>query len=217
MKGILDGVRGCFEAYQTQLKAGTLLKIASAIAILAASIVAISLIDSEKLSASLGAITVLFAELMASMSVFTKISGDVKGAVKSSTVMLAMSTSILILASALKKIGDLDGGQLAKGVAGVTALMAAMVGAVKLLNMSGGSSMKGATQMVLFAASIKILASVCTDLATLEWDGLAKGLTGVGVLLAEVSLFMNTAKFSGKSLTTAAGIVILASAIKIRL
>ena len=215
VKGILDGVRGCFEAYQTQLKAGTLLKIASAIAILAASIVAISLIDSEKLSASLGAITVLFAELMASMSVFTKISGDVKGAVKSSTVMLAMSTSILILASALKKIGDLDGGQLAKGVAGVTALMAAMVGAVKLLNMSGGSSMKGATQMVLFAASIKILASVCTDLATLEWNGLAKGLTGVGVLLAEVSLFMNTAKFSGKSLTTAAGIVILASAIKI--
>lgn len=215
VKGILDGVRGCFEAYQTQLKAGTLLKIASAIAILAASIVAISLIDSGKLSASLGAITVLFAELMASMSVFTKISGDVKGAVKSSTVMLAMSTSILILASALKKISDLDGGQLAKGVAGVTALMAAMVGAVKLLNMSGGSSMKGATQMVLFAASIKILASVCTDLATLEWNGLAKGLTGVGVLLAEVSLFMNTAKFSGKSLTTAAGIVILASAIKI--
>lgn len=215
VKGILDGVRGCFEAYQTQLKAGTLLKIASAIAILAASIVAISLIDSEKLSASLGAITVLFAELMASMSVFTKISGDVKGAVKSSTVMLAMSTSILILASALKKIGDLDGGQLAKGVAGVTALMAAMVGAVKLLNMSGGSSMKGATQMVLFAASIKILASVCTDVATLEWDGLAKGLTGVGMLLAEVSLFMNTTKFSGKSLTTAAGIVILASAIKI--
>ena len=45
VKGVLDGVRGCFEAYQTQLKAGTLLKIASAIAILAASIVAISLID----------------------------------------------------------------------------------------------------------------------------------------------------------------------------
>ncbi len=174
VKGILDGVRGCFEAYQTQLKAGTLLKIASAIAILAASIVAISL-DSEKLSASLGAITVLFAELMASMSVFTKISGDVKGAVKSSTVMLAMSTSILILASALKKIGDLDRGQLAKGVAGVTALMAAMVGAVKLLNMSGGSSMKGATQMVLFAASIKSLHRSAQTLQRLNGMGLQKG------------------------------------------
>ena len=71
-KGILDGVRGCFEAYQTQLKAGTLLKIASAIAILAASIVAISLIDSDKLTASLGAITVLFAELMASMAILAE-------------------------------------------------------------------------------------------------------------------------------------------------
>ena len=49
---ILDSVRGCFEAYQTKLKAGTLLKIASAIAILTASIVVISLIDSDKLEAS---------------------------------------------------------------------------------------------------------------------------------------------------------------------
>ncbi len=152
-----------------------MLKIASAIAILAASIVAISLIDSEKLCASLGAITVLFAELMASMSVFTKISGDVKGAVKSSTVMLAMSTSILILASALKKIGDLDGGQLAKGVAGVTALMAAMVGAVKLLGMGGGSSMKGATQMILLQPPSRSLHRSALTLQRLNGMGLQKG------------------------------------------
>ena len=42
--GILDDVRGCFQAYQEQLKAGTLLKIASAIGILAASIFVISTI-----------------------------------------------------------------------------------------------------------------------------------------------------------------------------
>ena len=215
VKGILDGVRGCFEAYQTQLKAGTLLKIASAIAILAASIVAISLIDSEKLSASLGAITVLFAELMASMSVFTKISGDVKGAVKSSTVMLAMSTSILILASALKKIGDLDGGQLAKGVAGVTALMAAMVGAVKLLNMSGGSSMKGATQMVLFAASIKILASACKDLGSLDFGQLVKGLGSIGVLLAEITVFTKLTGNAKGLVSTGIAMIGIGAAMKI--
>lgn len=38
IKGILDSVRGCFEAYQTQLKAGTLIKIASAIAILTGAV-----------------------------------------------------------------------------------------------------------------------------------------------------------------------------------
>ncbi len=215
VKSILDGVRGCFEAYQTQLNAGSLLKIAGAIAVLAAAIVAISLIDSNKLAASLGAITVLFADLMGSMAIFTRISGDIKGVLKTCTAMIAVSTAVLILASALKKVADLDMGQLAVALTGVIALMASLVGASKILGSGSKSVIKGATQMVIFASAIKLLASVCTDLSNLDWSGLAKGLTGVGVLMAEVSLFMNTAKFSGKSLTTATGIIVLASAIKV--
>lgn len=213
--GILDSVRGCFEAYQSQLQAGTLLKIASAIAILVASLVALSLIDSAKLSAALGAITVLFADLMASMAVFNKISGQASGVIRSTTAMLAISTSVLILASALKKLGDLDAKQLATGLTGVTGLTATMIVAAKSLGKGGPTIIKGASQMVIFAAAIKVLASACEDLSALDWEGLAKGLVGVGVLLAEVSLFMNTAKFSGQSVTTATGIVILSGAIKI--
>lgn len=211
--GILDSVRGCFEAYQSQLQAGTLLKIASAIAILVASLVALSLIDSAKLSAALGAITVLFADLMASMAIFNKISGQASGVIRSTTAMLAISTSVLILASALKKLGDLDAKQLATGLTGVVGLTATMIVASKSLSKGGPTIIKGASQMVIFAAAIKVLASACEDLSALDWEGLAKGL--VGVLLAEVSLFMNTAKFSGQSVTTATGIVILSGAIKI--
>lgn len=213
--GILDSVRGCFEAYQSQLQAGTLLKIASAIAILTASIVALSLIDSDKMSAALGGITVLFADLMASMAIFNKISGQASGVVKSTTAMLGIATAVLILASALKKIGDLDAKQLATGLVGVAGLTATMVAAAKVMGSGSQTIIKGATQMVIFAAAIKVLASVCEDLAALSWEELAKGLVGVGVLLAEVSLFMNTAKFSGKSITTATGIVILAAAMKV--
>jgi hypothetical protein len=213
--GILDSVRGCFEAYQPQLQAGTLLKIASAIAILVASLVALSLIDSAKLSAALGAITVLFADLMASMAVFNKISGQASGVIRSTTAMLAISTSVLILASALKKLGDLDAKQLATGLTGVVGLTATMIVAAKSLSKGGPTIIKGASQMAIFAAAIKILASACEDLSALDWEELAKGLVGVGVLLAEVSLFMNTAKFSGQSVTTATGIVILSGAIKI--
>lgn len=213
--GILDSVRGCFEAYQSQLQAGTLLKIASAIAILVASLVALSLIDSAKLSAALGAITVLFADLMASMAVFNKISGQASGVIRSTTTMLAISTSVLILASALKKLGDLDAKQLATGLTGVVGLTATMIVAAKSLSKGGPTIIKGASQMVIFAAAIKVLASACEDLSALDWEELAKGLVGVGVLLAEVSLFMNTAKFSGQSVTTATGIVILSGAIKI--
>ena len=215
VKGILDGVRGCFEAYQTQLKAGTLLKIASAIAVLAAAIVTISLIDSGKLTASLGAITVLFAELMASMAIFSRISGEVKGVVKGTAAMIGVSTSVLLLASALKKISDIEPEQMVVALAGIAGLMAALVAAAKVLGSGSSSIIKGSAQMVVFAAAIKILASACADLAQLDFAGVAKGLTGVGVLMAEVSLFTNTVKVNKGAMATAAGILVLASAMKV--
>lgn len=213
--GILDSVRGCFEAYQNQLQAGTLLKIASAIAILTASLIALSLVDSEKLNVALGAITVLFADLLGSMAVFNKISGQVTGVMKSVTAMLGIATAVLILASALKKIADLDAKQLTTGLIGVAGLTAMMVAAAKAMSSNSKAIIKGATQMVIFAAAIKILASVCEQLAQLDWNQLVKGLVGVGVLLTEVSLFLKTAKFSGKSIFTATGIVIFSAAIKV--
>ena len=213
--GILDSVRGCFEAYQSQLKADLLLKIASAIAILTSSIVVLSLIDSHKLSAALGAITVLFADLMASMAVFNKIGGKESRVMKSVTAMLGISTAVLILASALKKLGDLDVGQLITGLVGIAGLTAMVIAAAKAMSSGGPTIIKGATRMVIFAAAIKVLASACEDLSKLSWGELAKGLVGVGVLLASVSMFTNNTKFMVNSIATATGIVIFASAIKV--
>ena len=149
------------------------------------------------------------------MAIFSRISGEVTGVLKSTTAMLAISSSVLILASALKKISDLDAGQLTVGLVGIAGLMTAMVAASKVMGSGSSTIIKGSAQMLIFAGAIKVLAGVCTDLAQLDLAGLTKGLVGVGVLLAEVSLFMNTAQFSGKSLTTAAGILVLASAMKV--
>ena len=213
--GILDGVKGCFQAWQNDVNAKALLKIATAVAVLSASILTISLIDSEKLTASLGAITVLFTELMAAMAVFGKLDLNVRGTMKRSTAMIALSSSVLILASALKSVATLEPEQMAAGLAGIAGLMAALVAAAKVLGSGSSSIIKGSAQMVVFAAAIKILASACADLAQLDLAGLAKGLTGVGVLLAEVSLFMNAAKFSGRSVVTASGVLVLAGAMKV--
>lgn len=213
--GILDGVKGCFQAWQNDVNAKALLKIAAAVAVLSASILTISLIDSEKLTASLGAITVLFTELMAAMAVFGKLDLNVRGTMKRSTAMIALSSSVLILASALKSIVTLEPEQMAAGLAGIAGLMAALVAAAKVLGSGSSSIIKGSAQMVVFAAAIKILASACADLAQLDLAGLAKGLIGVGVLLAEVSLFMNAAKFSGRSVVTASGVLVLAGAMKV--
>lgn len=213
--GILDGVRGCFEAYQTNLKAGTLLKIGAAIALLAGSIVAISLIDSDKLSASLGAITVLFANLLGAMAIFNKISSDTGKVSKACTAMIAMSVAVSILAGALKKVSDLDWGELARGLIGIAGLTTIVVASSKAMASGQKQVMKGATSLIIFGAAIKILASACKDLSKLQWDELGRGLTGVGVLFGEIAVFLRVAKFNGKMISTATGIVILAAAMKV--
>ena len=215
IKGILDSVRGCFEAYQTQLKAGTLIKIASAIAILTGAIVVLSLIDSAKLALAITALTGLFAELMASMAIFTKISGDFKKAIKTVTIMLGLSVSVLILASALKKIASFSWNEIAKGLTGITVISGILAGVAKVISKDEKTIAKGAFNLIFLATAVKILASACKDISQLSWGELGKGLTGVGVLMAEIALFLNTAKFSGKAVSTATGILVLSAAIKV--
>ena len=215
IKGILDSVRGCFEAYQTQLKAGTLIKIASAIAILTGAIVVLSLIDSAKLASAITALTGLFAEFMTSMAIFTKISGDLKNAGKTATIMLGLSVSVLILASALKKIASLSWNEIAKGLTGITVISGVLAGVAKVISKDEKTIAKGAFNLIFLATAVKILASACKDISQLSWGELGKGLTGVGVLMAEIALFLNTAKFSGKAVSTATGILVLSAAIKV--
>ena len=97
---------------------------------------------------------------------------------KSTTAMLAISSSVLILASALKKISDLDAGQLTVGLVGIAGLMTAMVAASKVMGSGSSTIIKGSAQMLIFAGAIKVLSGVCTDLAQLDLAGLTKGPGG---------------------------------------
>ena len=213
--GVLDGVKGSLEAWQMSLKSDVLLKIAGAIGILTVSLVALSLMDSDKLSAALGAVTMMFADLMGSLAIFGKISTGFDGVSRACGAMLAISVSVLILASALKKIGELGFENMAVGLVGVLGLTAIVVAAAKILGSGSSTIVEGALQMVIFAAALKVLASVCTDLSALEWEELGKGLVGVGVLMGYVLLFLNNTSFSGKAISTATGMVIMAAALKI--
>ena len=214
VSGILDSVKGCFEAWQKDIQAKTLMKIASAIAILAVAILIIASIEPERLTSSLGAVTVLFADLMASMSLFTRM-GDAKGVISASVAMVAMSTSVLILASALKKVSDIKPEKMTSGLLGIAALSAIVVAVAKAMSKNEKAVIKGATGLIAFALAIKILASACEDISSLSWGDLIKGLVGVGVLMMAVSKFLNSTVFETQAIAAGIGIVLLASAMKI--
>lgn len=212
--GVLDGVKGSLEAYQNQLQAGTLIKIASAIAILSAALVALSLVDSDKLTVALGAMSVMFVELFTSMAIFEKIMGG-SGFLamgKITTAMIALSTAILILSSAVKKLADLNWEELTKGLAGVAALSAILVASAKALSTSSGQVIKGSVGFVIFATAINVLTEAVSKLGSLDLGSLTKGLVGVGVLMTELALFMKATDFNKMGILKSTGILIFASA-----
>ena len=211
---ILDGVRGSLEAWQTKLKSDALGKIAASIAVLSVSLLVLSSIDSDKVTGSLAAMGTMFAELIASMAVLDKLSIDGKSANKTASAMIKMGAALLVLSLAMKNIAELNPEQLAEGLIGVGVLLAEVDLFLNTAKFDKKAS-KSATGMILFAAAIKILSSAVKSLGEMDWDDMAKGLVGVGVLLAEVEVFLNNAKFNGKAVLTATGIVILSSAIKV--
>ena len=187
--GILDDVRGCFQAYQEQLKAGTLLKIASAIGILAASIFVISTIDPESLGSSLGAITMLFVELSATMFALSKITPGLKSVLAMIPLMLSMSTSMLILAAALKVIGSLKPEQMVTGLVGVAGGLIILVKALK--RMPENDVIKASKAIRKLSSSLLVLSVALKIMGSMKWHEMAVALGGVVIGLTAMVVAVN--------------------------
>ena len=217
---LLDGVKGSLEAWQMSIKAPAIRNIAVSIGILAGSLTLLAMIDSNKLTGALAAMTVVIVQLFGALAAFDKFmkAGGLKTAsnlIVISGGLIALSTAILVLSSAVKKLGDLNFKELAVGLTGVASLITMLVGSSIALEKAGASMVKGSVGLVIFAAAIGVLANTVIKLAALDLAGLTKGLIGVGALLTGISIFLNTTNIDGMSMLKGAGILLLAQGISV--
>lgn len=214
-KGAINGAKETLADFQASLKADILMKIAGSIAVLAGSLLVLSLIDSDKLGGALASITILFAELATSMALFDKtLSGQI-GLNKFGMAMIEMSVAILVLASALKKISSIDSDKLAGALVGITVLIGEMVAASLALSKWGGKIKTSAVSIILFAEAINILAKAVGTLGKLDPDKLTRGLVGVGLVMAELAAFMVASKLGNFKATQGLAIIELSAALLI--
>ena len=216
IKDTLSQLTDTMQTMQNTLRAATLLQIAAAIAILTLSVNALAKIDAAGLTRSLTAITVMFTQLFTSMLILEKMSGfdDIAGMYAIAGAMVVLGIAIRILASSVKALADLDWNELAKGLTGVTVLLGTVVGVAKFMPPSAGM-ISTAAGITVLAVGIKILASAVSDLSGLGWEEMAKGLVGVGAVLGALVLFTKFAQADKVGVLSGAGIVLLATGIKI--
>ena len=212
---ILGTVKSSLESFQNDLKAGTLLKIAAAIGILAISLKTLGTMNAEQIGNSLSAITVLFSGLMISMSVFTKIINgkSLANITRLSLSMILMSTAVLILSTAMRSLSSLDWSSIARGLTSVAGLMGILVIASKTMSKNAKSLISTSAGLIVFAVAIGVLSKSVQMLSGLNTEKLAKGLISVGVLVSEIALFLKVADFDKFGVMKGVGILAIAASL----
>ena len=209
---VLNSVKDSLTAYQNSLNAGTLIKLATAIGILAASLLVLSSIDPARLATALAGMAVVFGELTLAMMAINKV-GNIKGLMKTSTSMILMATAMLVMAGALKTLSSISIGEMATGLVGLAAALATMVLAVKLFSTSSKGLAKTSASLIIFGAALHVMASALKQLGGIDAETLGAGLFAMMGVLTELALFLAAAKFGSLSLSSATAILILSGAL----
>lgn len=212
---LLNKLGEAVTAWKNNKNAETLKTISTAVAILAGSLVVLSMVKPERLAASTGAMIALFAELLVALAIYDEIAKKTKKVGKDTSSMVVMAAGVLILTSALKKISEIETGKLLTSVIALGAVMAELVAAQVAISKWAKDGAKHAMSMLAMAAAVRVLAEAVEQLADLGWDGIEKGLIAVAGLLAEVAAFSGLSNFGGLTAGKAVGILILAAALSV--
>ena len=180
--GILESVKGVLESYQKDIEAKTLIKIAGAVAILVGSIWVLSSIDGASLVKSIGAMGLVMAELMLCFKELTKM-GEDKIYARSSLALISLSLSLLILSSAIKKIGSLNFGQMITGLIGLAGAMGVLTAAIHLLP-DDGKTKKKTKGLITLSLSLLIMSVALKKLGSMKLTEIVKSLVTMMVSLS---------------------------------
>ena len=118
--------------------------------------------------------TVLIGEMVISAKVLGN-EGDSSAMMKGAINAMAFAGAILVLSETVTKLSGLSWEDLAKGLVGVSVLMAEMVISAKLMNGSGS----GAASMIAAAGAMLVLSISLKALASLSWEQIAVGLVAI--------------------------------------
>lgn len=212
---ILEGVGDALNAFTLQVRANALLTLAIAIGILAVSLLLIANLKMSQIAGGLYAISVSMAVLVGALAIMSKY--DIAGAGMSTAAQIVgLSIAFFILAGALKVLSSMSWGEITKGLFGLIGVLGTFSIAIAVMSKFGGANL-GATafQLLAVAGAIYILMGVVKRIGELDTGVLVKGVAALGVILAQLALFVRISGASKISVSTAVGVLALAGAIVI--
>lgn len=220
----LGQVRDTLFEWERTLNGDYFLQIGAALFMLAVSLAVLSAIDGKKLAASLGAITVMLAELVGAMKLMSimklKDSKTFKTLEKSltkiGTALLLLAIALRITAGALKtfaKVAEMDSAW--EGFGLMAATLTVLIGAMLLISKLKAKVIAGAAAVLIMSVALTALAVAMGAFAIVA--SMDSVWAGFGLLAATLSVLLVAllalSKMSAKILVGAAAMVVMAGAL----
>ena len=166
---------------------------------------------AEKLKKGAGVFDEILGGLQESLNAFT-------GSVKAFT-LVEIAGSIALLVDSMEKIAALSGGEVVSGVSAIGGLMTELNISLKSITktMKGVKTtdlIKTGAALIEFAKAVDMLANAMSTIGNLNWDEIAKGLTGMGGAMAELVAAAKGLSYAKVDLKTAGSLIAMAQAVK---
>lgn len=233
-RGAFDNISGAFlqlkrslSTLEKEIYAKAIMEIAVAVLALAVAMKMIEGINTSQLASGLGAMSVLLAELLLGIDILfnTIAKGGILSNLKNLLVlktvtkaMMELAIALVIMASALKIMSQLNMKEMAVALTGMTVMIAALMGfAIGMSKLGGDIGLKTGIAMIAMAEALKIMADAIKTVGSLNAKGIAKGLISMVVLMGAIfGLATGMSKMNAKAgLTTAVAMIAIASSLNI--
>lgn len=218
--GTFNQLTANLKSMQNEVRADMILKIAGAVAILTASIIALTLVKPEKLKLAVGTVVGLMVGLIGAMKLLDRGGPDtIKGATQQaasltalSAAMVAMATAVLAMSAAVAVLGNMDASTLKKGLISIGLILAGITLMTMALSATGGGAtmLAAAVALGILALAITALAGAIKLMDAIDTDTIRDGLTAIGVILLVIGGAMMAMQ---ASIAGAVSLFIIANAI----
>ena len=200
---VLKSFSGYIKAKAWKTKADAVLTLAIALGVLTACIVALTMVDPEKLWTAVGALGALMG-IMAVFTLFITLIGklgtaDSKGIGKGlgamALSMLGMAAALSILVESLKKMEELDPNKI-WGNLGILAIVATGLTALSIvLSKLGGKNAFGAAlSMIAIVAALKMMVEVLVDLGNADLTNAFKSIALLTVIVVGFAILLKSCR-----------------------
>ena len=220
----LEGFGKYLKGLAFSVKVNAIKNLVLAISLLVGAVIVLTFIDKDKLwdaVAILGAITGILALLVGVVSGLAMLSNKFgAGTINFSAIALGLigiSASLLILATVVKRMGNLDPEQAKRGFIGLTGLiveLGVLMAAYGLLVKGKAAQNVGNLGKTLLKISIAllILVGVIKLIANMSTRDLTKGLVVIGILGLFFTALVSVSQLAGKNATKAGAMLLQISA-----